>query len=73
MIVLLLLQIGLKRTLSDVPVHAPPELTLEKAIKLLKDAYLAAAERDVYTGDTVTLLAMTKNGTKTIEYNLRRD
>jgi 20S proteasome subunit beta 6 len=66
-------QIGLKRTLSDVPVQAPPELTLEKAVKLLKDAYLAAAERDVYTGDVVTLMSMTKTATNITEYQLRRD
>jgi 20S proteasome subunit beta 6 len=59
--------------LSDVPVQAPPELTLEKAVKLLKDSFLAAAERDVYTGDTVTLVAITAKGTETMEYQLRRD
>ena len=66
-------QIGTKRTLSDVPVQAPAELTLEKAVKLLKDAFLAAAERDVYTGDTVTLMAITAKGTETTEFQLRRD
>ncbi|XP_055330101.1 proteasome subunit beta type-1-B-like [Paramacrobiotus metropolitanus] len=66
-------QIGMKRTLSDVPIQAPPELTMEKAIKLIKDSYLAAAERDVYTGDTVTIMALTKDGTNFIDYQLRRD
>ncbi|OWA50976.1 Proteasome subunit beta type-1-B [Hypsibius exemplaris] len=66
-------QIGAKKTLSDVPIQAPPELTLEKAVKLLKDSFLAAAERDVYTGDTVTLMAITAKGTETTEYQLRRD
>ena len=63
----------MKRTLSDVPIQAPPDLTLEKAIKLVKDAYLAAAERDVYTGDVVTLVAITAKGTESFNFQLRED
>lgn len=48
-------------------------LTLEKAISLMKDLYISAAERDIYTGDSVVLNIMTKDGLKTQSHELRKD
>eukprot|EP00045_Choanoeca_perplexa_P000886 m.16756 g.16756 ORF g.16756 m.16756 type:complete len:216 (-) comp10608_c0_seq1:60-707(-) len=43
------------------------------AIKLAKDVFVAAAERDIYTGDAVHIAVVTKDGTTHEEFPLRRD
>ena len=32
-----------------------PQLTLEKAVSLIKDSFVSAAERDIYTGDAILI------------------
>lgn len=48
-------------------------LSQEKAIAILKDVFIAAAERDIYTGDSVSINILTKNGIKKESFDLRRD
>lgn len=48
-------------------------LTLEKAKMILKDAFISAAERDIYTGDSMNLSIITKDGVKNETYDLRKD
>ncbi|CAH2251086.1 proteasome subunit beta type-1 [Pelobates cultripes] len=48
-------------------------LTLEKAIQLVKDVFISAAERDVYTGDTLKISIVTKDGIKEETMSLRKD
>lgn len=48
-------------------------LTLEKAKMVMKDVFISAAERDIYTGDSVILNIITKDGVKTETYDLRKD
>jgi 20S proteasome subunit beta 6 len=48
-------------------------LPLEQAIDLVKDAFVSAGERDIYTGDTVELIIMTKDGVRRDEMQLKRD
>uniref|UniRef100_A0A8C5PB25 Proteasome 20S subunit beta 1 n=1 Tax=Leptobrachium leishanense TaxID=445787 RepID=A0A8C5PB25_9ANUR len=48
-------------------------LTLEKAIQLVKDVFISAAERDVYTGDALKICVVTKDGIKEESISLRKD
>ncbi|CAG9859797.1 unnamed protein product [Phyllotreta striolata] len=49
------------------------DLTQEKALSTLKDVFISAAERDIYTGDSVLIKIITKDGTKEETFDLRRD
>lgn len=48
-------------------------ITMEFAVKIAKDAFAAAAERDIYTGDSVQIWVITRNGCTQESYPLRRD
>uniref|UniRef100_A0A8D0EAL8 Proteasome subunit beta n=1 Tax=Salvator merianae TaxID=96440 RepID=A0A8D0EAL8_SALMN len=62
-------QVGLKnmQNVEQVP------LSLEKALQLVKDVFISAAERDVYTGDALKICIITKDGIKEESVPLRRD
>uniref|UniRef100_A0A8C2SXA0 Proteasome 20S subunit beta 1 n=1 Tax=Coturnix japonica TaxID=93934 RepID=A0A8C2SXA0_COTJA len=62
-------QIGFKN-MQNVE-HVP--LTLEKALQLVKDVFISAAERDVYTGDALKICVVTKDGVKEETIQLRKD
>ncbi|NWI61351.1 PSB1 protein, partial [Calyptomena viridis] len=64
-----LLDIGFKN-MQNVE-HLP--LTLEKALQLVKDVFISAAERDVYTGDALKICIVTKDGIKEQTVQLRKD
>lgn len=49
------------------------ERTLEETIDLVKDAFATAGERDIYTGDFVDILIITKDGVKHEQLKLRFD
>lgn len=51
--------------------HVP--LTQEKAVQLVKDVFISAAERDVYTGDALRICIVTKEGIKEQTMPLRKD
>lgn len=48
-------------------------LTKEKAAGVIKDGFISAAERDIYTGDGVVIHTITKDGVTTESFPLRRD
>lgn len=48
-------------------------LTLDKAVQLVKDVFISAAERDVYTGDALKICIVTKEGIREENLPLRRD
>lgn len=48
-------------------------LSQEKAIQLVKDVFISAAERDVYTGDALKICIITKEGIREENVPLRRD
>jgi 20S proteasome subunit beta 6 len=39
----------------------------------VKDVFISAAERDIYTGDAIVLNVITKDGVKVETFPLRRD
>ncbi|XP_017043061.1 proteasome subunit beta type-1 [Drosophila ficusphila] len=62
-------QIGYKNmNLSEIPV-----LTKERAVSVASDTFISAAERDIYTGDSVLINIITKDGIEVKELTLRQD
>ncbi|KYM98866.1 PREDICTED: proteasome subunit beta type-1-like [Cyphomyrmex costatus] len=62
-------QIGYKNQEGVTPVP----LTQEKAVAILKDIFTSAAERDIYTGDGITIKIITKDGIEVSSFALRKD
>lgn len=62
-------QIGLKnmQNVKETP------LTLERALGIIKDVFISAAERDIYTGDSIIINIITKDGIKEDKFELRKD
>lgn len=42
-------------------------------VALIKDSYITAGERNIYTGDSVEIIIMTKDGTKKEIFELKKD
>ncbi|XP_064616188.1 proteasome subunit beta type-1-like [Liolophura sinensis] len=49
------------------------KLSQEKAVALVKDVFISAAERDIYTGDAILINVITAKGVKCEDFQLRRD
>jgi len=63
---------------ADSPLLVPPrrtvtDLPLEQAVDLVKDAFVSAGERDIYTGDSVEVYIITKDGVRVEELQLKLD
>ena len=48
-------------------------LPLEQALDLVRDAFVSAGERDIYTGDAVEIFVITRDGTRREMMALKRD
>ena len=62
-------QVGLKN-------QAAPDTTpisLDRAVKLVRDAFNVATERDIYTGDAVEVHIITRDGVRVEQFPLRKD
>jgi len=57
---------------ANVP-DPPPPLTVDKAVTLVKDVFLSAAERDIYTGDELVVEVVSATGIQSEKMVLRRD
>ncbi|XP_037068310.1 LOW QUALITY PROTEIN: proteasome subunit beta type-1-B-like [Pollicipes pollicipes] len=51
----------------------PEALTIPKTVSIIKDVFTSACERDIYTGDSVAIQVITKDGIKEEMFPLRRD
>ncbi|XP_066592089.1 proteasome subunit beta type-1 [Prorops nasuta] len=62
-------QVGLKNqeNIDYVP------LSQEKALAIIKDIFISAAERDIYTGDGINIRIITKDGIQNVDFDLRKD
>ena len=50
-----------------------PKMTPERAVDLVELAFRSCAERDIYTGDQLEIIILTKDGSKTEWRQLRKD
>lgn len=48
-------------------------MPLKQCVAMVKDVFTSAAERDIYTGDSIQISIVTKDGTKTEQFPLRKD
>ncbi|KAJ8948352.1 hypothetical protein NQ318_019337 [Aromia moschata] len=62
-------QIGQK----NMEIVSKEPLSQEKAVAILKDVFISAAERDIYTGDRVSIKIITADGVKDDSFELRKD
>lgn len=51
----------------------PVDLTVEGAVKIAKDAFSAAAERDIKTGDSLDIWILRQNNAVRERFQLRKD
>lgn len=62
-------QIGLKNMKGEIS----PNITKEKALTVIKDSFISAAERDTSTGDGIIINIITKAGIEVELFGLRKD
>lgn len=62
-------QVGLKNQAAS----RPSLLSVEDALQLAKDAFSAAAERDIHTGDSVDIWVIKQERTEKLTFQLRKD
>ncbi|KAJ1982538.1 Proteasome subunit beta type-6 [Dimargaris verticillata] len=63
-------QVGKPRIMAASPVS---HLSLDQAIKITKDAFTSATERDIYTGDNLQIFIVTRDGVEEQVHPLKRD
>merc|ERR1712232_830122 len=47
-------------------------LGAEEVVEILKDAFVSATERDIYTGDTLEIMVIKKDGIQTANFALKK-
>lgn len=64
-------RIGLKNMSGVQP--GSIDIPLEEAIRIVKDVFVSAGERDIYVGDQVDIRVITANGIQQLNHQLRKD
>jgi 20S proteasome subunit beta 6 len=59
-----------KKNLAGVK-YTPP--TKDQALKLVRDAFTSATERDIHTGDYLEVFCVDKDGVKVDKFDLKKD
>lgn len=49
------------------------DLSIEDCLDLVKDVMTSAGERDIYTGDSVDIIIISKDGMKEEKFQLKKD
>lgn len=62
-------QVGLKNQLNA----STDPITKERAIAIVRDTFISATERDIYTGDSVIFNVISKDGLVADKLELRKD
>lgn len=62
-------QVGFKNQ----PAGSKKPISKETALAIVRDTFISAAERDIYTGDSVILNVITKDGITQETFQLRKD
>jgi len=62
-------QVGLKNMEGKLPSN----ITKENALRVIKDSFISAAERDTSTGDGIIINIITKSGVEVEHFALRKD
>ncbi len=62
------LQIGHKNRLDE-----KKKLSAEEVVAIVKDIYVTATERDIYTGDSVEIMVLKKGSVTTEVFALKTD
>ncbi|XP_076316262.1 proteasome subunit beta type-1-like [Tachypleus tridentatus] len=62
-------QIGFKNMQGVTPLP----IVKERAVGIIKDVFISAAERDIYTGDGIVMNIITKDGVEEEKFSLRKD
>lgn len=60
--------VGFKTRQDEKPIRSVAE-----TVELVKEAFVNAGERDIYTGDTVEIVVISKDGTSTQLFALKKD
>lgn len=51
----------------------PKNITKEDALRVIKDSFISAAERDTSTGDGIIINIITESGIEVEHFSLRKD